>query len=37
MAEIYAAVAALAPELLAVVPKVTAYAHELEKKYTVRK
>ena len=36
MSEIYAAVAALAPELLAVVPKVTAYAHELEKKYPVR-
>ena len=36
MAEIYAAVAALAPELLAVVPKVAAYAHELEKKYPVR-
>jgi len=36
MAEIYAAVVALAPELLAVVPKVTAYAHELEKKYPVR-
>lgn len=36
MAEIYSAVAALAPELLAVVPKVIAYAHELEKKYPVR-
>ena len=36
MAEIYAAVAALAPELLAVVPKITAYAHELEKKFPVR-
>jgi hypothetical protein len=36
MSEIYAAVAILAPELLAVVPKVTAYAHELEKKYPVR-
>ncbi|MDP2783439.1 MAG: hypothetical protein Q8O38_02410 [Sulfurimicrobium sp.] len=36
MAEIYTAVVALAPELLAVVPKVTAYAHELEKKYPVR-
>ncbi len=31
MSEIYAVVAALAPELLALVPKVTAYAHELEK------
>lgn len=36
MSEIYTAVAAFAPELLAVVPKVTAYAHELEKKYPVR-
>ena len=36
MAEIYATVAVLAPELLAVVPKVTAYAHALEKKYPVR-
>lgn len=36
MSEIYAAVATLAPELLAVVPKVTAYAHELEKKYPIR-
>jgi len=36
MSEIYTTVAALAPELLAVVPKVTAYAHELEKKYRVR-
>jgi hypothetical protein len=31
MAEIYAAVAALAPELLAIVPQVTAYAQEVEK------
>ena len=31
MSEIYAAVATLAPELLAVVPKVTAYAHEQKK------
>lgn len=36
MAEIYAAVAALAPELLAMVPKVAAYTHELAKKYPVR-
>jgi uncharacterized protein YutE (UPF0331/DUF86 family) len=36
MSEIYAAVATLVPELLAVVSKVTTYAHELEKKYPVR-
>lgn len=33
MAEIYAAIVSLAPELLAVVPKVVSYALELEKKY----
>ena len=36
MSEIYAAVATLVPELLAVVSKVTTYAHELEKKYPFR-
>lgn len=35
MADIYAAVAALSPELLSVVPKVLAYAHELERSYPV--
>ncbi len=33
MAEIYVAIAALAPELLATVPKVVSYALDLEKKY----
>lgn len=36
MAEIYSAVAALAPELVSVVPKVVTYALELQKKYPVR-
>ena len=36
MAEIYAAIVDLSPELLAVVPRVVAYAHELGKKYPVR-
>jgi uncharacterized protein YutE (UPF0331/DUF86 family) len=31
MAEIYAAIAALAPDLLAIVPKVVAYVLDLEK------
>jgi uncharacterized protein YutE (UPF0331/DUF86 family) len=33
MAEIYAAIAALAPDLLAIVPKVVAYVLDLEKKH----
>ncbi len=33
IAEIYAAIAALAPDLLAVVPKAIAHARELERKY----
>ena len=37
MAEIYSTVAVLAPDLLAVVPKVIAYASELENKYPVRR
>jgi len=36
MAEIYAAVAALSPPLLAVVPRVVAYARELERRYPSR-
>lgn len=36
MAEIYAAVAALAPDLVSVVPKVVTYARDLRKKYPVR-
>ena len=36
MADIYSAVAALAPGLVAVVPKVVAYARELERKYPAR-
>jgi hypothetical protein len=36
MPEIYAAVEALAPELIAVVGKVIAYARELEQKYPAR-
>jgi hypothetical protein len=36
MAEIYAAVGALAPELLSVVPKIIAHARELREKYPVR-
>jgi hypothetical protein len=36
MAEIYAAVAALAPELVSVVPKAVTYARDLRKKYPVR-
>jgi len=36
MAEIYAAVAALAPELVSVVPRAVTYARDLQKKYPVR-
>lgn len=36
MAEIYAAVAALSPQLLAVVPRVIAYARELQGRYPSR-